>query len=267
MDTPYDEFDVKHETTRKEQSSTFMSSIHTIPKKIADIAQTQGVSEKFLENGMPSGVINPSMLAHDRYLSAVDAIQDALIISIMLLILPLFSVNAFTITIFTLIMSYWFFHVSWWEKTKVWALKGSSKKYIKNTTRVYWIVFLLLMLPSAVLLWYFVFVVGGQLVSFTYINSALSVTSGIEKALAEVFWNFDIVAKNLSKNPKHVIDMSSKEYENSFIAISSIFAVTTVVSKIMFSYLYKVDQIANANQSHNEMLYQGEAALETLKQR
>lgn len=265
MDTPFEEFDVKHETTRKERSSTFMSGIHTIPKKIADIAQTQGVSEKFLDRGMPSGVINPSMFVHDRYLSMVDALQDALIITFFLVTLPLFPINLFTMIIFALILTYWFFHVAWWEKTKVWAFKGSSKKYLNHTTRVYWIVFCLLMLPSAVGLWYYIFQLGAELLTFSYINSAMAITNGIEKALADVFGNFDIVSSTLSKNPDHKITMSQSEYEHGFIIIASIFFVTTLISKFIFRIVYNKDKLENILNSQTELQYAGEAALDVIR--
>ncbi len=265
METPYDEFDVKHEQSRKEPGSTIISGLHKIPKKIADISQTQGVSEKFLLNGQPSGVINPSMLAQDRYLSAVDATQDASIMTFLLVVFPLTSVNWLTIPIFAYVILYWFFHVSWWEKTRIWGVKGSAKKYVKHTTSVYWFVFFTLMIPASVGLWYFIFELSYELVSFSYINTVLSVTNGAEKALYEVFGNIDLVKSVLSPNPHHAIDMSSAAYEQSFILVSAIFFITTFGSKFLFRSMYKKETRENIELSQTEMQYSGEAALSKIK--
>jgi len=266
METPFDElYDVKQESTRKEKTSSVMASMHTIPKKIADVAQTQGVSEKFLEHGMPSGVINPSLLAHDRYLSAVDAIQDAILIGILLLIIPFFSLNWFTGTLYFIVLSYWFFHISWWEKTKVWALKGSSKRYIKNTYSVYWTLFFIIITPIAIALWYFIFQLGAQVIAFSYVDMVLSILSGMEKAIADVFGATEFVKNNFSANANYKVTIDAMEYERLFIVAAGIFFSITIVSKIFFGRMYKSEQDDNKELSQNEMLYSGEQALEAIK--
>lgn len=267
METPYDEmYDIKQETTRKEQTSTIMASLHTIPKKVADVAQAQGVTEKFLAQGMPSGVINPSLLAHDRYLSAVDAIQDSIILTLLFAFMPLLPFNWFTGVFMFFILAYWTFHLAWWEKTRTWAIKGSSKSYINNTYRVYWIMFFLLMLPTTMALFYFVFVLGGEMLTFSYINSALGIFNGAERSIAEVFGNNDFIKENLSLDPQHQIDMDRAAYEKYFIIIFSIFAATTIASKILFTSKYKVEKQNNADHSKEEMYYAGEHALNIIEQ-
>lgn len=266
METPYDEvLEVKHGTTRKEKQSTIMAMLHAIPKKIADVSQTQGVSEKFLENGLPSGVINPSMLSHDRFLSVMDAIQDAIIISILILLIPLFPLNGLTGTIFTIILLYWFFHIGWWEKTKIWSIKSAVKKYLASTYRFYWAVLYLLLFPIAYGMWYFVFQLSGEVVAFSYLNVALDVFAGAERAMADVFGNVELIKNNLSPQASYEIIISSSEYESAFIIVSAIFFTTTAGAKILFTIMYKKERLENEEFSSSEMQYRGENALDVIK--
>lgn len=266
METPYDEvYDVKHDTSRKERSSTFMAAIHGIPKKIADTAQTQGVSEKFLTNGIPSGVINPSMMAHDRYLSVMDAIQDSIILALIILIVPFLPMNTFFITILIIVCAYWVFHIAWWEKTKIWGTKASAKRYLKNTYVFYWVVLLLLLTPIAFGMWYFIIKLGIQSFSFGIINSILSVIAGSEKAIADVFGNIEFIKNNLDINANYFISISNDDYEGIFIIASSVFFILTIGSKLFFGFLYKSEQKENLEFSEDAMRYKGESALEIIK--
>lgn len=265
METPYDElYDVKKNSPRDEKHSHIMAFLHRVPKQIADTAQAQGVSEKFMENGLPSGVISPSMLVHDRYLSGMDAFQDAIWLTVFLVTLPFFSLNYITGGLFTLILLYWFFHVSWWEKTKIWAIKGSAKKYLTHTYRVYWIIFFLLMAPVAYMLWHFIFQLGIEKMSFSLVNDILHIIAGAEKAIHDVFGNIAFVRDNLSSNPNYMAHLDHQEYKARFIYVALIFFTITISSKIIFGRFYNNERAFNAEFSENEMRYSGEAALEKI---
>jgi len=265
METPYDElYDVKHQSPRDEKRSSLMAMIHKVPKQVADTAQTQGVSEKFMENGLPSGVISPSMLAHDRYLSIIDAVQDIILLSILFIMLPFFSLNIITGTIFFMILAYWFFHISWWEKTRVWGIKGSSKIYINHTYMVYWAVFLLAMLPFTAFAWYSVFRLGIDSAIYSFISIFGDLAAGAEKAIHDVFGNFEFVQNHFSANPHYEKNFSSSEYRMSFLIVFFSFFSVTILSKILFGRMYAKEKAFNIETSNAEMQYAGEQALDKI---
>jgi len=268
LETQFDEvYDVKQDQSRKEKSSTLMAGLHQVPKKIADVAQAQGVSEKFLANGLPSGVINPSMLAHDRYLSVMDALQDAIIITLLILIYPLLPGGTVTNSTFFIFIIYWLFHIAWWEKTKIWGIKAAANRYIKNTYYFYWGALFLLTLPVATGMWYFIFKLGMQSSAFDVVNFLLSGVSRAEIAIADVFDHIEFIRENLSMKANYSVNPDTSHYEKYFIIGVVAFFVTTIVSKIAFSKLYSKEKQENINFSEEELQFVGETALHKIKQR
>lgn len=254
-------YDSKHETTRKEAKSTLMSNLHIVPKKISDVAQTQGVSEKFLSNGLPSGVINPSLLAHDRWLSSMDAIQDVIILTLIVTISPLLPLNWFTITCYILVSLYWIFHIGWWEKTRIWGIKSSAKRYLRNTYWFYWSVLLLFSTPVIYFLWYYIFLLSLESSAFGSVNWVLGIAAGAERAIADILSNVNFIANHFSKTAKYSIVMNETIYEGRFIISSSIVIGSTLLARIFFGRLYASEKRDNREFSEQEMLYTGESAL------
>ncbi len=259
QDTPFSEmYDVKKKEASGETVS-FLALIHKIPKQIADSAQTQGVSEKFLENGMPSGVLTPSQISHDRMLSVTDAIQDATIIGILLAFMPLFDYGLWMSIFAGLICLYWFFHVAWWEKSNAWNIKASVNRYIRNTYNYYWSTLIVATILVSLALWYLIFLAGAHLVAIQSTNIALEQASIIEKAFAGMFG-----PKWFSSDPQHFIEMKGIEYQIRFAVAYVIFIAVTYVSKTYFSKFYKHEKSLNEEHSEEEMLYTAESALRKL---
>lgn len=259
QDTPFsDMYSVKKKEANAERIS-FLALLHKIPKQIADAGQTQGVSEKFLENGMPSGILTPSQISHDRMLSATDAVQDAFIIGILLAFLPLFEYGLW-MSIFVLLLSvYWFFHVGWWEKGKAWDIKASVKRYLRNTYNYYWAVFSVLIVIVSVSMWYLIFWIGAHIIALRYANIGLDVVSGAERSFSSVFsqgW-FDPRAQ-------HSIDIKGNQYQARFAFAFAIFTMITVSARLYFVNFYKAERIINEEQSTQELSYTVESALRKL---
>lgn len=259
QDTPFSEmYDVKKKEAGKEVLP-FIVLIHKVPKQVADAAQTQGVSEKFLENGMPSGILTPSQISHDRMLSVVDALQDAVVIGILLAFMPLFSYGTWmSITAFLMCL-YWFFHVAWWEKGKAWDIKASVKRYLKNTYNYYWVIFTIAIIAVSFSVWYLIFLVGAQIMMIEYTNIALQQASIVEHAFADIFREM-----NLNPNAQYAIALKGDEYKMRFLVAYLIFIAVTVAAKIYFSKLYKREREINSQHSEEELYYTAESALKKL---
>lgn len=266
METPIDMYNSSdHEQSRKQVGPTIMARLHVVPKKVSDTAQTQGLSEKFLEQGQMSGFIHPSVLAHDRYLSIMDAVKDAIVITALLFFIPMFSLNWFTGTLAFLVIAYWFFHVAWWEKTQSWKIKASVIKYVNNTYTAYWVVFLFLMIPAGVMLWYSIFTMGVEVMAFKGVDFVLMLIGKAESALANVFGHIEFVRQNLSAQAHYAVSIDSVQYEKRFMIIGGIFIGLTVFAKLLFGHSYKNDCKFHARESEKELDYAGEAALRTIR--
>lgn len=267
MDTPIDMYDNQGgDVSRKEKGHTLMSRIHTIPKKVADTAQTQGVSEKFLSQGLMSGFIHPSVLAHDRYLSIMDGIQDAIIISALLFFIPMFGINWFTILVYVVVVGYWAFHVSWWEKTQAWKIKNSVIKYVNNTYRAYWVAFLVFMVPASAFLWYAVFTLGIEAGAFKVVDFILMIIAKSEAAIADVFHNVAFINSNFSKHASYSVSINTMEYETRFMLVGGLFVGITILAKLFFGRMYRNERNFHANESEKELDYAGESALRAIRE-
>ncbi|WP_418181320.1 hypothetical protein ACNSOL_11510 (plasmid) [Aliarcobacter lanthieri] len=120
----------------------FFTRIHGVPKQISDSSQSIGINEKTRKNGLMSGVILPSQIAHDRWLSVYDAILDAFIIFIAFLVFSYFEMSLFTIITLCTMMTYMYFHILWWENSVQWNFIETIKDYVNQTRRYYYIVFI-----------------------------------------------------------------------------------------------------------------------------
>lgn len=266
QDTPYTEmYDIKKEKASKETIS-FMALIHRVPKQVADSAQTQGVSEKFLESGMPSGVLTPSQIAHDRMLSIFDAFQDSVILAFWIAFLPLLEVSKFTIGLVLLILFYWLFHVAWWEKSKAWYIKMSVIRYIHNTYKYYWFVFFVSMSSVSAALWYFVYYLGSHMVAISYINKGLEFLSMTERAFADITRDSEKFAGYFDAQAQYHISMAAAEYQERFLLVAVVFIGLTLGAKLFFGSLYLKERKFNATAAESEMAYAGENALRRLRE-
>ena len=127
---------------RKEKRPLFFTIIHSIPKQISDTAQSIGINEKTRKNGLMSGVILPSQVAHDRWLSTYDAIFDATFIFLVFLAISCFPLNLISLIAFSSIAVYMFFHILWWENSIQWDFIETIIDYIKKTRKYYYATFL-----------------------------------------------------------------------------------------------------------------------------
>ena len=127
---------------RKEKRPLFFTIIHSIPKQISDTAQSIGINEKTRKNGLMSGVILPSQVAHDRWLSTYDAIFDAIFIFLVFLAISCFPLNLISLIAFSSIAVYMFFHILWWENSIQWNFIETIIDYIKKTRNYYYATFL-----------------------------------------------------------------------------------------------------------------------------
>lgn len=127
---------------RKEKRPLFFTIIHSIPKQISDTAQSIGINEKTRKNGLMSGVILPSQVAHDRWLSTYDAIFDATFIFLVFLAISCFPLNLISLIAFASIAVYMFFHIFWWENSIQWDFIETIIDYIKKTRNYYYATFL-----------------------------------------------------------------------------------------------------------------------------
>lgn len=261
METAFDDLYMqKKEETRKEKIP-FVSLIHQVPKQIADTAQAVGVSEKFLANGIPSGVLGPSQIAHDRYLSFMDAVQDAFWVASLLVIFPFVSFNLFTGPVYIAAMLYWIVHVYWWEKGRAWYLKTSVIKYINTTYRVYWATFFLA--ASALIGGYIYYFVNTAIEKSVekIINNGLHIVSGAEKALASSF-----PGKGFSATADYYVKIAEHAYDMRFLTGLGIFLLITVVVKFWFARINKRDRVLNSESTGAELEYAGETAQRALRE-
>lgn len=261
METAFDDlYQTKKEETRKEKIP-FVSLIHQVPKQVADTAQAVGVSEKFLANGIPSGVLGPSQIAHDRYLSFMDGVQDAFWASLLLVIFPFVNFNLFTSPVYIAALLYWVLHIYWWEKTKAWYIKSSVIRYINNTYRVYYFSFFL---SAAVLvgglIYYFVNTAIEMKVQ-SFINGALDVAEGAERAL-----NASFPTAGFSPNPSYYVQIAENAYDNRFFASLGIFALVTIGFKALFALKARRERLENIGGAQDELEYRGEAAQRALRE-
>lgn len=122
----------------KEKKPWFFSRIHGVPKQIADTSQSIGVNEKTLKNGLMSGVILPSQIAHDRWLSIYDGIFDAFVMFIVFFVMSLYPISLETLIVYSIMTIYMFFHILWWEHAVQWSFIETISNYIEQTRRYYY---------------------------------------------------------------------------------------------------------------------------------
>jgi len=260
METAFDDlYKTKKEETRKEKIPV-VSLLHQVPKQVADTAQAVGVSEKFLANGIPSGVLGPSQIAHDRYLAFMDGIQDAFWASLLLVMLPFVSLNLFTIPVYLAAVLYWTFHVYWWEKGKSWYLKTSTIRYINATYRSYWISFFLV---SSLMMGGLIYVFVRTAIEMSVqsaLNSFLDVVEGLEKALHASFPDAPF-----SATPEYFVQITENAYDYRFFVGLSVFFIITLIIKFIFAKSAARERIINLETTDAELEYAGETALRNLR--
>ena len=135
---------VKHkgkDQGRKEKRPLFFTVIHSVPKQVSDTSQSIGINEKTRKNGLMSGVILPSQIAHDRWLSSYDGILDAFVIFVCFFILSSFSFSWISAFILLIVCIYMFFHIFWWETSTEWDFIQTISHYINQTRKFYYAFF------------------------------------------------------------------------------------------------------------------------------
>lgn len=145
------------DTGRKEKRPLFLTEIHAIPKQVSDTAQSIGVNEKTRKNGLMSGVILPSQIAHDRWLSMYDALFDAIIIFVSFFIISSFSFNEFSFVALAAIFIYMLFHIYWWETPMEWDFIETINHYIVRTRKYYYGTFFVVYLLLSTVGYYYVY--------------------------------------------------------------------------------------------------------------
>lgn len=142
---------------RKEKRPLFFTVIHGTPKQVSDTAQSIGINERTRKNGLMSGVILPSQIAHDRWLSTYDAIFDALFIFLVFLVVSCFPIGIISLIAIISIATYMLFHIFWWENSMQWNFIETIIDYIKKTRRYYYGVFLAVYLGLSTVAYYYAY--------------------------------------------------------------------------------------------------------------
>lgn len=144
---------------RKEKRPLFFTRIHGVPKQISDSSQSIGINEKTRKDGLMSGVILPSQISHDRWLSVYDAILDSFIIFSAFLFFSYFNISLIIIFSLTVMMTYMYFHILWYENSMQWYFIETIKDYVNQTRRYYYATFVIS---------YFLFITVGYFFSYKY---------------------------------------------------------------------------------------------------
>jgi hypothetical protein len=263
IETAFDDlYQTKKEATRQEKIPA-VSLLHQVPKQVADTAQAVGVSEKFLANGIPSGVLGPSQIAHDRYLSFMDALQDSFWATILIMMLPLMEINAITAPLLGIVLLYWTFHVYWWEKSRSWYIKTSTVRYINATYRIYWVTFMIFGLGLAVALDYFVISTAIEHAVVDILNVILGVAGKAEQAFAAVFPQ----VQSFDKNASYHIELIENIYQSRLLVVTGVFFLYTLILKVYFSRRNRSERNQNIESTGSELEYIGETAMSELTRR
>lgn len=128
---------------RQELLSRLFGNMHKVPKQIVDTCVSVGGNLKLIDNGLPAPVLLPSQKANDRILSISDALIDTIVITITITLLSLMQYNVFSIIIGFIALSYWFFHIAWWQEISEWFNIQYLKEYINFTYKFYFVFFVL----------------------------------------------------------------------------------------------------------------------------
>lgn len=122
---------------KRKETLPQIHKLHNVPKQVSDTAQSVGVNEKFMESGLPSGVLLPSQIAHDRWLAIIDALVDNIIIFIIAAIVVTGGFNYISYTVLTISIFYMWFHLVWWQKGIVWETSETVREYLSETKKYY----------------------------------------------------------------------------------------------------------------------------------
>lgn len=259
METAFDElYDTKKKNTRDE-SLPFFTFFHQIPKQVADTCQAVGVSEKFMAHGIPSGVLGPSQISHDRLLASQDAMVDSIYASVIIVILTFTGFNLIGIVVAAISMLYWFFHVGWWERTKTWYIKKAVIKYVNSTYNVYWAVFAVGIVGVLGTAEYFILSSDIDVKFESFVNSFLDVVSKGVIAFHSIFPDY------FDENAAYSIDIPESILEWRFSAIMALFILFTIMSKFFFQRLYGKERNDNIRDTEKEMQYTGQTAMDKLR--
>ncbi len=225
--------------------------LHDIPKQVSDTVQSVGVNEKFMESGLPSGVLLPSQISHDRWLSIGDAFVDNLYIFFIASICVASGFNLVTGTILTIGFLYMLFHIVWWQKGIAWETSETVVEYLNQTRKYYWFF----------LYFFMIFVsIGGSYLFLKHdgpkhVNNAITWLQGfIDKAIY-MYDNLNVKTNDLMTNitPK-VTESEVSEFEplNSTVTQTVQTASTSQPVKDVLQTL--ADYIATVNIDMNKYL-------------
>lgn len=139
---------------RKEKRPILFTRTHSVPKQVSDSSQSIGINEKTRRDGQLSGVILPSQIANDRWLSVYDAVLDSFLIFFAFLMFSYFEITVIGIGILAVMMAYMFFHIFWWENSMQWYFIETIRDYIDKTRRYYYMVFIVSNIVFATLGYY-----------------------------------------------------------------------------------------------------------------
>lgn len=138
LSTDFDKLVTDQGKSDQEKKPFVFSRIHGVPKQIADSSNAIGFNEKTIKNGLMSGVMQPSQIAHDRWLSIFDGLIDAFVFFIFMLIISVLGVNIYVLSLAIGLYLYIFFHFVWWEHAMQWYFIETIIDYLHKTRNYYY---------------------------------------------------------------------------------------------------------------------------------
>jgi len=140
-----------------EAQSKMYTSLHHVPKQIANSCNAVGVNEKTKDDtNMQTGVLSPTQRAGDRVLSIVDSIFDSLLVFVISMGVNFVGLNIYTYILMAIFLLYILAHSSWWEQGLEWGHIVTVKEYLKRTRNLYWVFLVISMLGVNTLGYYWV---------------------------------------------------------------------------------------------------------------
>lgn len=138
LSTDFDKLVTDQGKSDQEKKPFVFSRIHGVPKQIADSSNAIGFNERTIKNGLMSGVMQPSQIAHDRWLSVFDGLIDAFVFFLFMLIVSSLGVNIYVLPLAIGLYLYIFFHFVWWEHAMQWYFIETIIDYLNKTRNYYY---------------------------------------------------------------------------------------------------------------------------------
>lgn len=109
LSTDFDKLVTDQGKSDQEKKPFVFSRMHGVPKQIADSSNAIGFNERTIKNGLMSGVMQPSQIAHDRWLSVFDGLIDAFVFFLFMLLVSSLGVNIYVLPLAIGLYLYIFF--------------------------------------------------------------------------------------------------------------------------------------------------------------